>query len=47
MPAVRSKDGTAIAYDKQGYGPALILVGGALGTRAAASRSGLWKTSRR
>jgi pimeloyl-ACP methyl ester carboxylesterase len=44
MPAVRSKDGTAIAYDKQGSGPALILVGGALGTRAAASGSELART---
>ncbi len=32
MPTVKSKDGTAIAYDKQGYGPALILVDGALGS---------------
>ncbi len=43
MPTVKSKDGTAIAYDKQGSGPALILVGGALGTRAAASGSELAK----
>lgn len=27
---VRSKDGTSIAYDRQGSGPAVILVGGAL-----------------
>jgi alpha-beta hydrolase superfamily lysophospholipase len=30
MPRVRSKDGTSIAYDRQGDGPAVILVGGAL-----------------
>ncbi len=43
MPTVKSKDGTAIAYAEQGSGPALILVGGALGTRAAASGSELAK----
>lgn len=32
---VTSKDGTKIAFDKQGSGPALILVGGALSDRAA------------
>ena len=31
---VTSKDGTLIAYDKSGTGPALILVGGALSDRA-------------
>lgn len=30
MPPVTSKDGTKIAYDRQGDGPAIILVGGAL-----------------
>jgi pimeloyl-ACP methyl ester carboxylesterase len=30
---VKSKDGTRIAYDKHGSGPALILVGGALSDR--------------
>lgn len=30
---VTSADGTAIAYDRQGDGPALIIVGGALNTR--------------
>jgi pimeloyl-ACP methyl ester carboxylesterase len=30
MPHVTSKDGTPIAYDRQGAGPALILVGGGL-----------------
>lgn len=33
---VRSQDGTAIAYDQAGAGPAVILVGGALSTRGAA-----------
>ena len=33
MPTVRSKDGTLIAYDKNGSGPTLILVAGAMGTR--------------
>ncbi len=36
MKKVTSKDGTQIAYDKQGAGPALILVDGALGHRALA-----------
>ncbi len=31
MNKVVSKDGTEIAYDKQGQGPAVILVDGALG----------------
>ncbi|HEY7202158.1 MAG TPA: alpha/beta hydrolase [Candidatus Dormibacteraeota bacterium] len=35
MDAVISADGTAIAYDRTGDGPALVLVGGALTTRAA------------
>jgi len=33
MATVRSKDGTSIAFDKQGSGPALILVDGALCSR--------------
>jgi pimeloyl-ACP methyl ester carboxylesterase len=33
---VISNDGTPIAYDRSGQGPALILVGGALGNRSAA-----------
>lgn len=33
MPAVISKDGTAIAYDKIGKGPHIILVSGALSHR--------------
>lgn len=32
---VTSKDGTSIAYDRSGAGPALILVGGALSERSA------------
>jgi pimeloyl-ACP methyl ester carboxylesterase len=34
MQTVTSKDGTRIAYDKLGHGPAVILVTGATGTRA-------------
>jgi pimeloyl-ACP methyl ester carboxylesterase len=34
MKTVRSKDGTAIAYDQSGNGPPLILVDGALCSRA-------------
>jgi pimeloyl-ACP methyl ester carboxylesterase len=34
MDTVNSKDGTTIAYDRAGSGPALILVSGALGVRA-------------
>ena len=30
MSRVRSKDGTSIAYDRQGSGPAVVLVGGGL-----------------
>ena len=36
MRKVTSKDGTAIAFDKTGEGPAIILVGGALSDRSAA-----------
>jgi pimeloyl-ACP methyl ester carboxylesterase len=32
--SISSKDGTRIAYDRQGQGPALILIGGALSDRA-------------
>lgn len=35
MQAVTSKDGTRIAYDKSGTGPAVILVSGALATRSS------------
>jgi pimeloyl-ACP methyl ester carboxylesterase len=43
MATVRSRDGTAIAFDKQGDGPALILVDGALGTRSSGSKPELAK----
>lgn len=35
MPTVTSKDGTTIAYDTIGQGPAVILVDGALGSRSS------------
>jgi len=35
MPTVASKDGTAIAFDRSGSGPPLILVAGALSDRSA------------
>ncbi|GEM_PF-3802124 len=31
MRSVRSKDGTSIAFDQSGQGPALVIVGGVLG----------------
>jgi len=34
MSFVKSKDGTNIAYEKSGQGPALVLVSGATGYRA-------------
>ncbi len=34
MNKVISKDGTEIAYDKQGQGPAVILIDGALSFRS-------------
>jgi len=34
MQTVTSKDGTTIAYDKTGHGPAVIHVAGAMGTRS-------------
>ncbi len=37
MPTLTSKDGTAIAYDRSGEGPALILVTGASATRTDAA----------
>jgi hypothetical protein len=33
MQSVKSADGTVIAYEQQGSGPALIIVDGALSTR--------------
>ena len=38
MNIVRSADGTTIAYDSQGDGPALILVDGAMSTRSTGSK---------
>ena len=35
MRTVHSKDGTTIAFDQSGQGPALILVAGATATRLA------------
>jgi hypothetical protein len=37
MRTVTSNDGTTIAFDQSGAGPAVILVGGALSDRAAAA----------
>jgi pimeloyl-ACP methyl ester carboxylesterase len=41
MPKVISKDGTTIAYEKQGTGPAVIVVEGALGYRSLGFNSHL------
>ena len=41
MDTVNSADGTKIAYDKQGSGPALILVDGALCSRSTGSKAKL------
>jgi len=41
MPVVTSSDGTALAYDKQGSGPALVVVDGALTTRRSDSKAEL------
>jgi pimeloyl-ACP methyl ester carboxylesterase len=38
MRKVHSKDGTAIAFDQSGEGPPIILVGGALSDRSAATQ---------
>jgi pimeloyl-ACP methyl ester carboxylesterase len=43
MSKVTSKDGTQIAYEKQGHGPALILVDGALCFRGFGPMPGLAK----
>jgi pimeloyl-ACP methyl ester carboxylesterase len=43
MNILRSKDGTTIAYDKEGEGPAVILVDGALCTRSFGSKPQLVK----
>lgn len=38
MQTVRSADGTAIAYDQAGHGPALIIVDGAMTTRSSGTK---------
>ena len=43
MNVVTSKDGTKIAYDRQGEGPTVILVAGALCARLSWSGPGLAK----
>jgi pimeloyl-ACP methyl ester carboxylesterase len=43
MQKITSKDGTRIAFDQQGDGPALILVDGAMSTRSSGSNAGLPK----
>jgi pimeloyl-ACP methyl ester carboxylesterase len=43
MPQVTSADGTPIAYDRSGGGPAVILVGGAFGDRNEPTVAGLAK----
>lgn len=40
MPKVVSRDGTRIAYEKQGSGPSLILVLGALNKRGSGKKLG-------
>jgi pimeloyl-ACP methyl ester carboxylesterase len=44
MPQVTSKDGTAIAYDRQGAGPAVVLVGGGL-VDPVTGRPGRWENA--
>jgi pimeloyl-ACP methyl ester carboxylesterase len=34
MPQITSNNGTTIAYDRTGQGPALVIVGGVLGDRS-------------
>lgn len=41
MNTVSSRDGTTIAYDKAGEGPALILVDGALSVHSSGGKSEL------
>jgi len=41
VSAVRSKDGTEIAYERSGNGPALVVVDGALSTRMGGSKAEL------
>ena len=40
MKTVSSADGTTIAYEREGTGPALIIVDGALCARGAKARPG-------
>jgi pimeloyl-ACP methyl ester carboxylesterase len=44
MPQVTSRDGTSIAYDRQGAGPAVILVGGGL-IDPVTGRPGRWENA--
>jgi pimeloyl-ACP methyl ester carboxylesterase len=44
MPQVTSRDGTSIAYDRQGAGPAVILVGGGL-VDPVTGRAGRWENA--
>jgi pimeloyl-ACP methyl ester carboxylesterase len=44
MSRVTSKDGTSIAYDRQGSGPAVVLVGGGL-VDPATGRAGRWENA--
>ncbi len=37
MNSVRSKDGTSVAFDRSGSGPALILIGGAMSDRTTSA----------
>lgn len=41
MRVIRSKDGTQIAYEHRGDGPALLVVGGALNARMSGSKADL------
>jgi hypothetical protein len=38
MSTLKSKDGTEIAFDRQGKGPAVIMVDGAMSTRSGGSK---------
>ena len=44
MPRVTSKDGTTIAYDRQGSGPPVVLVGGGL-VDPVTNRPGRWENA--
>ena len=46
MNTTRSKDGTLIAFERSGHGPALILVDGALCYRASGPAARLPRSSR-